>query len=99
MVSRLNIASGSAWEDEVGYSRAVRLGNVVEVSGTTASKGNDVIGVNDLYQQTVFILQKIKIALEQCGAGLEDVVRTRMYGTDISNWRQAAKAHSEFFEV
>lgn len=95
---RINITSGAPWEDKVGYCRAVRIGNIVEVAGTTAVDENGaVVHANDMYAQTVFILQKIEAALKQCGAPLSDVVRTRMYVTHIGQWEKAGKAHGEFF--
>ena len=97
MNGRMNVSSGSPWEDVVGYSRAVRIGNVIEISGTTAVDGQDVVGLNDMYLQTQFILKKLKDTLEQCGGSLKDVVRTRMYITDIGRWKDAAKAHMEIF--
>lgn len=97
MQKRINIASGAIWEDQVGYSRAVRVGNQIEVSGTTSVDGDTLIGKGDLYQQTIFILQKIERTLQQAEASLNDVVRTRMYVTDISQWEKAGKAHAEFF--
>jgi len=99
MSARQNIASGAPWEDAVGYSRAVRIGNLVEVSGTTAvDDDGNVVGAGDLYAQTRFVLQKIASALSAAGAGVEDVVRTRIYLTDITQWEQAARAHREVFE-
>lgn len=97
MNRRQLISSGSPWEDVVGYSRAVRVGNVIEVAGTTAVDGDRVIGEGDVYEQTRFILKKISLALQEAGASLEDVVRTRMFITDISAWEQAGKAHGEVF--
>ncbi len=91
------ISSGSPWEDVVGYSRAVRVGNIVEVAGTTAVDGDALVGEGDVYKQTQFILRKIGKALEQAGSSLEHVVRTRMYITDISLWQEAGKAHGEVF--
>lgn len=94
---RINISSGTIWEDLVGYSRAVRIGNTIEVSGTTAVDGDKVIGKGDLYVQTKFILQKVERTLAEAGASISDVIRTRMYVTDISRWEDAGKAHAEFF--
>ena len=95
---RVNISSGAKWEDLVGYSRAVRIGNQIEISGTTSVDGDTVIGKGDLYNQTFFIFQKIEKTLREAGASMNDVVRTRMYVTDISKWEEAGKAHSEFFK-
>lgn len=94
---RKNIASGSKWEDIVGYSRAVRIGNIVEIAGTVASDEGKVVGLNDMYAQAKFILQKIEKSLHDAGATLHDVVRTRMFVTDISRWEEAGRAHGEFF--
>jgi len=96
-MSRQNISSGAVWEDVIGYSRAVRIGNVVEVAGTTAVDGNTVIGLNNAYEQTKFILTKIEKALQEAGASLADVVRTRMFVTDISKWEEIGRAHGECF--
>ena len=96
---RRNIRSGSPWEDIVGYSRAVRAGNTIEVAGTTAMDGEVLIGKGDLYVQAVFIFQKIEKVLSEAGASMKDVIRTRMYVTDISNWEAAGKAHAEFFST
>jgi enamine deaminase RidA (YjgF/YER057c/UK114 family) len=97
MQRRINISSGTRWEDKVGYCRAVRIGNIIEVSGTTSVDGDSLIGKDDLYSQTKFIILKIEKALQNAGAELTDVVRTRMYVTNISKWEEAAKAHAEFF--
>jgi len=99
MTQRLNISSGAKWEDIVGYSRAVRVGNVIEVAGTTAVDENgNVIGHNDPYEQTRFALSKIEKALTQAGASMKDVVRTRMFVTDISRWEEVGKAHGLYFK-
>jgi enamine deaminase RidA (YjgF/YER057c/UK114 family) len=97
MQHRQLISSGSPWEDVVGYSRAVRVGNMVEVAGTTAMDGDQLVGEGSVYLQTQFILQKIAKALAEAGCSLSDVVRTRMFITDISKWEEAGKAHGEVF--
>lgn len=94
---RQNISSGAKWEDIVGYSRAVRVGNQLEISGTVAVNEQGVVGKGDAYAQTKFILEKISGVLRQAGFTLEDVVRTRMYVTDISRWEEIGKAHGEIF--
>jgi enamine deaminase RidA (YjgF/YER057c/UK114 family) len=98
MSKRINYSSGSIWEDKVGYCRAVKVGNHIEVSGTVASDENGhVVGEEDAYQQTIFIIRKIEKALKEAGASLENVVRTRMFVTDISRFDEYGKAHGEFF--
>lgn len=97
--NRTNYSSGAKWEDIVGYSRAVKIGNVVEITGTVAvDEHNQLIGEGDAYLQTKFILQKIESVLLQAGATLKDVVRTRMFVTDISQWEAYGKAHGEVFK-
>lgn len=97
MSGRINISTGVMWESKVGYSRAVKIGNIIAVSGTTAIVDGEVKGENDYYIQTKIILEKIRTALNEAGAGMEDVIRTRIYVKDISNWEAVGKAHSEFF--
>ena len=100
MKDRVNISSGAKWEDVVGYSRAVRVGNVIEVAGTTAvDEDGNTVGANSSYEQTKFILAKIEKALTSAGASLKDVVRTRMFVTDISKWEEIGRAHGEFFRT
>ncbi|ELR70722.1 Putative translation initiation inhibitor, yjgF family [Fulvivirga imtechensis AK7] len=94
---RQNISTGAPWEDIVGYSRAVRVGNIVEVSGTVAVRDGKLVGENNPYEQTVCILEIIEESLKQAGANLNDVVRTRMFVTDIGQWQLIGKAHGEFF--
>jgi enamine deaminase RidA (YjgF/YER057c/UK114 family) len=99
MSSRINYSTASEWESKVGYSRAVKIGNYIEVSGTVAlDENNLVIGEKDAYLQTKFILQKIETTLIKAGATLKDVVRTRMFVTDIGNWQEVGRAHGEFFK-
>lgn len=97
-MQRINYESGAKWEENIGYSRAVKLGNFVEVSGTVAvDENNKVVGENNPYEQTKFILQKIEKVLERAGATMKDVIRTRMFVTDISRFEEFGKAHGEFF--
>lgn len=95
---RQNFSSGAKWEDIVGYSRAVQIGNQLEISGTVATDDNGVVGKYDFYAQTKFILQKIEKVLHQADFKLQDVIRTRMFVTDISHWEEIGKAHGEFFK-
>lgn len=94
---RINIGSGTTWESQVGYSRAVRVGNIVEVAGTTAMEEDEVMFPHDAYSQAQFILLKITQALEDVGAGIEHVVRTRIYVTDMDLWEDVGRAHGEVF--
>jgi enamine deaminase RidA (YjgF/YER057c/UK114 family) len=94
---RTTISSGSSWESQVGYSRAVRVGNLIEVSGTTAMQDKEVVGEGDAYTQTRHSLHIISRALQELGAELSHVVRTCIYVTDISQWEAIGGAHGEFF--
>jgi enamine deaminase RidA (YjgF/YER057c/UK114 family) len=98
MSKRINVSSGAKWEDIVGYSRAVRVGNLVVVAGTTAVDENgEVVGAGEPYAQTRFILAKIEKALAAAGASLADVIQTRMYVSDIRQWEEIGRAHGEVF--
>jgi enamine deaminase RidA (YjgF/YER057c/UK114 family) len=97
-MQRTNYSSGAKWESIVGYSRAVKVGNTIEVTGTVAVDDNgQTVGIDDAYAQARFAIQKIEKVLQQAGASLKDVVRTRMFVTDISRWQEYGKAHGEFF--
>ncbi|CAN1503418.1 TdcF Putative translation initiation inhibitor, yjgF family [Spirosomataceae bacterium] len=97
-MKRLNLSSGAKWENIVGYSRAVKVGNTIEVSGTVSTDhSGEIVGEGDEYLQTRFILMKLENTLAQLGAKLQHVVRTRIYCTNIKNWDKIGKAHGEVF--
>ena len=95
---RTNWSSNTLWEESFGYSRAVQIGNAIEVSGTTASEDDKVIGVGDVTLQAEYIIKKIEHTLVEADFSLKDVVRTRIFMTDISHWEEVAKVHSYLFE-
>lgn len=95
---RTNWSSNTLWEESFGYSRAVQIGNAIEVSGTTASEDDKVIGIGDVTLQTEYIIKKIEHTLVEAGFSLKDVVRTRIFMTDVSHWEEVAKVHSYLFE-
>ncbi|MBL7844511.1 MAG: RidA family protein [Cyclobacteriaceae bacterium] len=97
---RKNFSTGAKWEDIVGYSRAVLVGNQLEVTGTVAVNENGLlVGKDDMYGQTRFIIQKMEKVIKEAGFTLDNVVRTRIFVTDISRWEEVGKAHSEFFRA
>ncbi|OBZ11152.1 MULTISPECIES: RidA family protein [Bacillales] len=97
-MNRQQVFTGSPWEPLVGYCRAIRVGNRIEVAGTTAMKDGEVVGIGNPYEQTKYILQTIEKALNELGADMSHVLRTRMFVTDISKWEEIGKAHGEFFK-
>jgi len=98
MSSRKYVSSGTSWEGKVGYSRAIRVGNQIEVSGTIAYTNEQMESIDDAYGQTMSILKKISDALEELGASMNDVIRTRIYVTDITRWEEVGNAHGEYFK-
>jgi enamine deaminase RidA (YjgF/YER057c/UK114 family) len=98
MEKRIDVSSGTIWEHKIGYSRAVRIGNLIEVSGTAAIDRDRIVAPGDPYQQTRFIIQKIEKALNDVGGSLSDVIRTRIYVTNIKDWDAVGRAHGEFFK-
>jgi enamine deaminase RidA (YjgF/YER057c/UK114 family) len=98
-MERINYSSGAKWEDIVGYSRAVKIGNIVEVTGTVSvDENNQLVGGDNAYEQTKYILSKIEKILIKAGASMKDVIRTRMFVTDISRWEEYGLAHGEYFK-
>ena len=97
-MKRENILTGSPWEDKMGYCRAVRIGNSIEISGTVAIVDNDKVKADDAYSQTVNILERVEKVLEALNASMKDVIRTRIFTTDITTFEAVAKAHSKFFK-
>lgn len=97
-MERINYSSGAKWEDIVGYSRAVKIGNIIEVTGTVAvDENNQLVGGDSAYEQTRFVIKKIEQVLKKAGASLDNVIRTRIFVTDISRWEEYGRAHGEFF--
>jgi len=94
---RMRVSTGSPWEPVVGYSRAVRVGSFIEVAGTTAMRDGEVVGKGDAYAQTKYILGIVEQAIRELGGSLSDVVRTRLFVTDISRWEEIGRAHGEAF--
>ena len=97
-MKRENILTGSPWEDKMGYCRAVRIGNIIEVSGTVAIVDGEKVKADDAYAQTINILERIEKVLEDLNVGMKDVIRTRIFTTDISTFEDVAKAHATFFK-
>ena len=97
-MSRQNILTGSPWEEKMGYCRAVRIGNIIEVSGTVAIVDGEKVKADDAYAQTLNILERIEKVLEEAGAGMKDVIRTRVFTTDISQFDNIVKAHGAYFK-
>jgi len=98
MAERINFSTNTAWENKVEYSRAVKVGNIIEVAGTTAVLDGKVVGAGSPYEQSKFIFQIIEKILQQAGCSMKNVVRTRTFTTDISKWEEMGRAHAEFFK-
>lgn len=96
-MKRKNILTGSPWEDKMGYCRAVRIGNIIEVSGTVALVDGEIVKATDAYAQTLNILERIEKVLEDLGVGMKEVIRTRIFTTDITSFEDVARAHASFF--
>ena len=97
-MKRENILTGSPWEDKMGYCRAVRIGNTIEVSGTVAIVDGEKVKADDAYAQTLNILERIQTVLEDLNAGMKDVIRTRIFTTDITTFEDVARAHANYFK-
>jgi enamine deaminase RidA (YjgF/YER057c/UK114 family) len=97
-MKRENILTGSPWEDKMGYCRAVRIGNIIEVSGTVAIIDGEKVKADDAYAQTLNILERVEKVLEDLKVGMKDVIRTRIFTTDVSTFEEVAKAHATFFK-
>ncbi|MBK0369164.1 RidA family protein [Flavobacterium agrisoli] len=97
-MKRENILTGSPWEDKMGYCRAVRIGNIIEVSGTVAIVDGDKVKADDAYAQTLNILERVEKVLEDLNVGMKDVIRTRIFTTDVKTFEDVAKAHAQFFK-
>ena len=97
-MKRENILTGSPWEDKMGYCRAVRIGNIIEISGTVAIVDGDKVKADDAYAQTLNILERVEKVLEDLNVGMKDVIRTRIFTTDVSTFEDVARAHATFFK-
>lgn len=97
-MNKTHFKDGVIWEDEIGYARAVKIGNIIEISGTTATVNGNVVGENNVYEQTKCIIEKIDKVLQYFNASLDNVIRTRIFCTDITQWQEIGKAHSLFFK-
>ena len=98
MRKRTNYSSGTVWEDTIGYSRAVRVGDLIEISGTTSVDGDKVLSAGDPYEQTIIIIKKFSSVLQEAGGSLSDIIKVRIYVVNIDHWEKISKAYSEFFQ-